>query len=53
LSEESNKEGEESNKEDESKDELSASERINKLFEQRSEIMNEDRTGFVWLYVRK
>ncbi len=28
-------------------------ERINKLYEQKKEFMNEDRTGFVWLYVRK
>lgn len=28
-------------------------ERINKLNDQRSKLMTEDRTGFVWLYVRK
>lgn len=28
-------------------------ERMNKLYEERKEFMTEDRTGFVWLYLRK
>ena len=30
-----------------------ANEEFNKLYQQRSEFMNEDRTGFVWLYLQK
>ena len=31
----------------------SAQKRINELYEQRTEFMHEDRTGYVWLYKRK
>jgi hypothetical protein len=30
-----------------------ANEEFSKIYEQRSEFMKEDRTGFVWLYVQK
>ena len=30
-----------------------AQQRFQKLYNQRSEFMKEDRTGFVWLYLRK
>ena len=30
-----------------------ANEEFNKIYNQRTEFMKEDRTGFVWLYVRK
>jgi hypothetical protein len=43
----------EADKDDEAKDEPAASERISKLYEERSEFMNEESTGFVWLYLRK
>jgi hypothetical protein len=35
------------------KKQTEASRRIQDLYEQRSEFMKEDRTGFVWLYLRK
>jgi TPP-dependent pyruvate/acetoin dehydrogenase alpha subunit len=30
-----------------------ASEEFNKVYQQRTEFMKEDRTGFVWLYLQK
>jgi hypothetical protein len=30
-----------------------ASEQVNKIYSQRAEFIDEDRTGFVWLYLRK
>jgi hypothetical protein len=38
---------------DDPKKQNEASERFQQLYEQRSEFMKEDRTGFVWLYLRK
>ena len=35
------------------KEQAKARESFQKLYEQRSEFMKEDRTGFVWLYVQK
>jgi hypothetical protein len=38
---------------DDQKKQTEANRRIQELYEQRSEFMKEDRTGFVWLYLRK
>ena len=38
---------------DDPKKQAEARQRYQKLYEQRSEFMKEDRTGFVWLYLRK
>jgi hypothetical protein len=54
LSAKRNAKGNESDEADETTEaEEKAAEKFNKVYNQRSEFMTEDRTGFVWLYLQK